>query len=319
MRLNFRRVELDWNRAWPIVDWNDRGPTIYDWTWSPNLVYNMHTAESWGRVILSDRTVLQGSDPLLDKAFPFVEPPQKKMAPQPGRMVLIKGGTYPVGPDPSDPKESPEGTVSVQDFFIDCYEVTIGEYIAFLNSGEQDRFYEFDMGNPDFCGIVKRSDGRYVAVPGKELYPVTLVKYEGAEAYAAWAGKRLPTEFEWEIAARGGSGRRYPWGNSAPDASHANFDYMAGHPTPVGSYEQGKTPEGVYDLCGNVWEMCSDTWKPYAWRGASGEPRTSGRIIRGGSWVTPPLNLSASYRNGNKGEWSAMVGFRCARDGKAKR
>ncbi len=111
-------------------------------------------------------------------------------------MVNIKGGTFTIGPDDTDPESSPQGEVTVDDFFIDRYEVTIGEFTRFLNETGEHGYYETDMANPDFCGIVKNGNGSYSVVLGKELYPVVLLNIEAAKAYAERSGKRLPTEFE---------------------------------------------------------------------------------------------------------------------------
>jgi formylglycine-generating enzyme required for sulfatase activity len=313
-RLNFSRVEHPWPKTWPVIDWENRGGPCWDWTWSPNLVYNMHSCESWGRVVLSGSTVLQTADVSSDTAFPVAEPPNPKRKPVPGEMVKIRGGTYAIGPDETDPVDSPAGTVTVKSFLIDRYEATIAEYVRFLNESGGAKYYEEDMADPDFCGVVKTKDGSFAAVPGKEMYPIVLVKLEAARAYAAWAGKRLPTEFEWEIAAAGIEKRKYPWGNEPPDGSRANYDSMVGHPSPAGSYERGKTPEGVYDMAGNVWELVEGSWTPYAWKGPSATPRTGEPLMRGGSWMTPPTNIAAAYRNTIKGAFSPMYGFRCARD-----
>lgn len=313
-RLNFSRVEHPWPRTWPVIDWENRGGPCWDWTWSPNLVYNMHSCESWGKVILSDRSVLHAADSDYKKTFPFTKPPNSQRKPALGEMVKIQGGTYTIGPDETDPEDSPSGTVTVKNFFINRYEVTISEFVRFLNESGGKQYYEEDMANPDFCGVVKTKDGAFAAVPGKEYYPIVLMKLGAAQAYASWAGKRLPTEFEWEIAARGIAGRKYPWGNEPPDASRSNYDSMVGHSSPVGSYESGKTPDGIYDMSGNVWEIVEGSWEAYPWKGDSNKPRTSDQLIRGGSWISPPANITATYRNTTKGAFAPMYGFRCAKD-----
>ena len=314
-RVNFSRVQHPWpDDIWPIEDWNNRGGPCWDWTWSQNLVYNMHSCESWGRIIMSTRTVLQATDTELENSFSFVEPPQPKRRLRAGEMVRIKGGKYSIGPDETDSASSPAGEIVLNDFYIDSYEVTIGEYTAFLNDVNNVNFYSVDMANPDFCGIVCNPDSSYSVVPGKDMYPIVFVTAEAAKAYASWCGKRLPTEFECEAAARGKDGRTYPWGEDTPNASRANYDYMVGHPTPVGSYDAGRSPEGVYDLAGNAWEIVEGNWAAYPWSGITTKPRTSAPLIRGGSWVTPSPNISATYRNAMKGTRAPMYGFRCARN-----
>ena len=313
LRVNFSRVQHPWPRdIWPTTDWTNRGGPAWDWTWSPNLVYNMHVCETWGRLILSDRLVAQAPDLHLEAAFAFVAPPPPTEA-TPGDVVRIRGGSYTIGPDGTDSGASPQGTVTVADFRIDLYEVTIGQYVAFLNdTGEEGRYHD-DMADPDLCGIVLVDGGGYAAVSGKERHPVVFVDQEDARAFSRWAGKRLPTEHEWEIAARGVEARRFPWGASEPDDWRANFDFRVGHTTPVGSYPRGVTPEGVHDLAGNVWELVEGSWAAYPWSAATDAPRTSGPLMRGGAWGTPGSNLSSTYRDAWKGH-GAMVGFRCAMD-----
>jgi serine/threonine-protein kinase len=275
----------------------------------------MHVPECWGRVILSDRSVFGYKDEALERSFPFSSPPKPPKKMRIGDMVRIRSGEYTVGPDATDPEDSPSGTVTVKDFYIDRCEVTIAEFARFLNAGGNDAHYMEDMADPDFCGIVKKDAGRYEVVSGKENYPVVYMRPESAEAYAAWAGKRLPTEYEWEIAARGSAGRLYPWGNEPPDSTRANYDFNIGHPTPVGSYERGKTPDGIYDMCGNVWELCQGNWDSYPW-GTKIDGMPEGRQnMRGGAWTTPPANIASTYRSAMKySGWAAMIGFRCAKD-----
>jgi formylglycine-generating enzyme required for sulfatase activity len=312
--VSFSRVEDWFKKEWPMTDW--RPVEGVDWLWTPMLTYRAHVTEAFGHVILSGRTVLQPKDRALEGMFPFLDPPLPPKNSKLGSMVRIRGGTFAVGPDDEDPTgASPRGSVTVKDFFMDCYEVTIGEYAKFLNAGGHDAFWWQDMADPDWCGIVKRSDGRYEVAPGKELYPVTLVKLDGAKAYAAWVGKRLPTEYEWEIAARGGGERLYPWGNEPPDPSRANYDYHVGHAVSVGSYPKGRTPEGLYDMAGNVNEMIDAVWSEYPWG-----TQIEGNVIvcpvaRGGAWTAPPFKLKATHRDTVKSHYMApFVGFRCAKD-----
>jgi formylglycine-generating enzyme required for sulfatase activity len=312
MRLNVSRVQHTWPRVFPIVDWTDRGPASYDWTWSQQLVYNMHCVETWGRVLLSQRRVTQAPDPDLVEAFPFVATPPAPHTVEPGEMVRVAAGSYPVGPDETDPEASPAGQVHLSAFDIDRYPVTVGQYARFLNAGGGDEHWRADMEHPDLCGI-RRDGQRFVVVDGRDLYPMTLVAIEDARAWASWAGKRLPTEVEWEAAARGKEGRRFPWGDDSLSDERANYDFRVGHPTIIGSYEAGQTPEGIHDLAGNVWELCDERWRPYEWQGPAPDPWTAGWVTRGGSWVTPAANMAASYRGAHKGI-CGMAGFRCVRD-----
>ena len=284
------------------------------------LTYRAHITEAFGRLIMSERTVIQSKDWELENAFPFIDPPEPPKKPKVGSMVKIKGGTYVIGPDDEDPSGgSPAGEVTVEDFYIDRYEVTIDEYAEFLNAGGHDEFYWEDMTDPDWCGIVKVSDGNYKVYPGKELYPVCLVMIEGAKAFAEWAGKRLPNEYEWEIAARGKEGRLYPWGNELPDVTRANYDYHVGHTVPVGSYPEGKTPEGVYDMAGNVNEMIDKKWEEYPWgqKRQDADKPCINPLCRGGAWTGHKNMLKATYRDVVKSHYMApLVGFRCAKDAK---
>ncbi len=316
MRVNFSRVQFNIREEWPPTDFRPvRG---VDWLWSPMLTYRAHITEAFGRVIMSERTVTEYPDPALETAFPFIDPPPPPRRVRPGDMVRIEGGVYTIGPDDADPSgASPAGEVTVDDFHIDRYEVTIGEYADFLNAGGHDDFWWEDMADPDWCGIIRKGDGDYRVAPGKEHHPVCVVKIEGAKAYAAWAGKRLPTEFEWEIAARGREGRRYPWGGEPVDDTRANYGYRIGHTVPVGSYPDGATPEGVFDMAGNVNEMIDAKWAEYPWgtvRPDSQKPCVN-PLCRGGAWTAPAVNLAATYRDVVKSHFMApLVGFRCARD-----
>jgi formylglycine-generating enzyme required for sulfatase activity len=135
---------------------------------------------------------------------------------------------------------------------------------------------------------------------------VTGVTWHDAASYCRWARGRLPTEAEWEWAARGLDRRKYPWGFEEPNATRANYaDGGPGHPTPVGLYPLGATPEGICDLAGNVWEWTTDWY----------DGNETLRVLRGGSWGLNPRNLRCAYRVKNPpSDRSGYLGFRCVWD-----
>lgn len=148
-------------------------------------------------------------------------------------------------------------------------------------------------------------------------YPVVYVDWNMAKAYCEWRNARLPNEAEWEKAARGLNGRTYPWGEGI-DVSFANYAPSMGDTTPVGSYEKGKSPYGVYDMAGNVSEWVSSLYKPYPYSSTDGREDTiisDRRSLRGGSWQ----HFSSDVRSADR-DWdyqdgvSYNYGFRCARD-----
>jgi formylglycine-generating enzyme required for sulfatase activity len=146
--------------------------------------------------------------------------------------------------------------------------------------------------------------------------PVVGVSWFEAAAYCAWAGSRLPTEAEWERVARGPKGSKYPWGDEPPlDHSRANYASAIGHPTPVGLFPEGNSPETICDLLGNVWEWCSDSCSAYQESPQSnpvGPKKGEVKIVRGGSWSSNRRDVWASvlsgYERTNRG---SNMGFRC--------
>ena len=147
--------------------------------------------------------------------------------------------------------------------------------------------------------------------------PVVCVSWLEAAAYAQWAGCRLPTEAQWERAARGPEGHPYPWGDAKPDTSLLNYRESKVHcATPVGIYPAGATPDGILDMAGNVWEWCGDWYEEYTeTRPTSGNPKgpTSGssRVLQGGAWNSDPWRCRGAFRrHDDPGVRLGVIGFR---------
>jgi formylglycine-generating enzyme required for sulfatase activity len=155
--------------------------------------------------------------------------------------------------------------------------------------------------------------------PGKENHPVVNVSWKDAQTFCAWAGVRLPTEAEWEKAARGTDGRKYPWGNEPPTEELCNFNSNVGDTTPIGSYPKGASPYGVLDMAGNVWEWVND-WYDEKYYSVSPSVNPQGpasgtrRVLRGGSWFNGDGNVRSARRSiFDPDVWINFVGFRCVR------
>ncbi len=230
-------------------------------------------------------------------------------------MVLIPAGEFAMGGSDGQDDEKPSCRVYLNAYYIDKYEVTNAQYRKFMKAtGRKEPRYW--------------NDSKY----NKSSHPVVGVSWHDAVAYAKWAGKRLPTEAEWEKAARGTDGRKYPWGNSW-DGSKLNFadkntsyswrdktvDDGYQYAAPVGSYEDGKSPYGCYDMSGNVWEWCADWYsKDYYMRSLDKNPKgpSSGksRVLRGGSWVRNEGNVRCANRSLDYPFTQSYAGgFRCAK------
>jgi len=313
-RIDFPRVEY-------IFDYESKklqkkpGTRSHNWVWSPPLVVNNHWIEALGFMRFSSLTVGAQNDTevtlQLHKPFLKVNLSKRKKV-EPGSMVLIPAGEFTRGPDPTDEETSPAQKVRVDAFYIDKYEVTTAEYTAFLNAVKDDKHYYRHMAHYD-CGIIKDSGGTYSVTPGREEYPVVYMLAEDADAYAEWAGKRLPTESEWERACRFDDSRPYAWGQNL-DPVLANFNYHYGGPLPVGSFPKGKTAKGIFDMTGNAWEICVNDTTQY--RSISDETWPNAKYLyRGGSWATPPKMVHAGVRQVGI-QRTPFIGFRCARDGK---
>jgi formylglycine-generating enzyme required for sulfatase activity len=190
--------------------------------------------------------------------------------------------------------------VTVKPFFLDIYEVTNEDYAKFVKATNH-------VAPPGW------TNGNYPA--GAQRHPVTGVTWNDAAAYAKWAGKRLPTEEEWEFAARGTDGRRYPWGN-VWSAGLANAERPSGGVVEVGRY-QGQSPFGVFDMAGNAWEWTDSNLTAYKkGQPLPNKPPGDLRVIRGGSYIEDMDEATTTYRRGYpvSGAGYDKTGFRCAKD-----
>jgi formylglycine-generating enzyme required for sulfatase activity len=233
-------------------------------------------------------------------------------------MVYVIGGEFQMGGDEGADNEAPAHSIRVEPFYIDRYPVTNEEYKRFIDA----------TGHPVPCYSAEWAEPRdYNWDPekrtppeGKEKHPVVLVSWEDARAYAAWAGKRLPTEAEWERAARGTDGRRWPWGNEFIENLCNTKETNINSTSPVGHYSpEGDSPEGCGDMVGNVWEWTSSLFRPYPYDandGRESQEADGWRVLRGGSWRNDLDRARCTARLDGDFLFFNNVGFRCAASAK---
>jgi len=255
--------------------------------------------------------------------------------------VWVPPGPFVMGTD-DDPwaydNEQPAHVVDLDGYWIDAAPVTNGQYLAFMADGGYERpelwtpegwawCREASLAHPEFWSPdggrwSLRRFGRGSEVRAEE--PVEHVCWYEADAYARWAGKRLPSEAEWEKAASwspDGRKRRYPWGDAAPTPRRANLDQRLRGPAPVGAYPGGVSAYGCHQLVGDVWEWTASEFATYPrfeafpYREYSEVFSGSGyRVLRGGSWATSPLTVRTTFRNWDHPiRRQIFAGFRCAR------
>lgn len=229
----------------------------------------------------------------------------------PQEMVVVPAATITYRLTANDefvpyPSEDRDVTVKIDSFLIDKYPVTNEEYLRFIR---ETRYIPDDTTN-----YLKHWESG-MPVSGQERYPVVYVSLEDARAYAAWAGKRLPEESEWQLAAQGTDGRQWPWGNEF-HATKCNNGF--GRPTPVDAFPKGESPYGVADLVGNIWQMTGDVYCDGAYyfniiRGGSYfKPESSWWYVQGGPQPLTATQIQLLVSPGY--DRSATLGFRCVKD-----
>lgn len=238
--------------------------------------------------------------------------------------ILVPAGEFEMGAegDPADPDEAPKHKVTLDAFYIGKYEVTNRRYQAFVKAtdhrvpeNEEDAKYNMWKGQ--------------AVLDGASELPVIHVSWDDAAAYCKWAGGRLPTEAEWEKAARGTDGRTYPWGNDPVTGNRSNYGiegvtFWEGPSTLAkkDQYDFGKSPYGAYEMAGNVWEWVQDWYdegyyKSSPGKNPKGPSEGQARVIRGGSWREKPDKLRSTNRGKQNPEDRRLyIGIRCAKDAK---
>ena len=234
----------------------------------------------------------------------------EQLAVAPPGMVLVPAGEFTMGDD-SDPKARPSRRVKVpKPFYIDLTEVTVAAYAKCTATRDcsETSVHGPSVKPEDAEKHAAKCNARY---PERSEHPINCVDRTQAQSYCAWRDKRLPTEIEWEYAARGSDGRTYPWGNEAPGCERATVSgCVKAKPDragtqPVATYAAAKSPFELLDSAGNVWEWASGSW--------DGDVQVG--VLRGGSWDFGPAQLKASSRlrfpvlDGH-----VSTGFRCAQD-----
>lgn len=229
-------------------------------------------------------------------------------------MVLIPAGSFLYGEQEDskngDNNETLQRIIHLPAFYIDLYPVTNRQFCQFLNESRPEvtdlnRWIYLDgKSETEKCRILQsQTHNNYEVERDYEEYPVIYVTWHGAAAYARWAGKRLPSEQEWEKAARGSDGLIYPWGNTFEKGYCNSSESGLLHTSKVTEFPQGKSPYGCWDMAGNVFE----------WTNSIARDRGNKYALRGGSWFSDSYNCRCAFRNESQPNFmNAYIGFRCA-------
>jgi serine/threonine protein kinase len=262
---------------------------------SPSLLDVLHKAlreerdQRWPTAMAFQEALEHAFDSSYNRSVERIEIQGRSEAVSTEEMIYQEGGHFLMGGNAVQ-HEAPEREEVAAPFWIDAHPVTNGEYAAFLEAtGLAAPKYAIDdlYNGPD--------------------QPVVGVNWNEARAYAEWAGKQLPTEVQWEYAARGKENRLYPWGNAQPDTTRCNFQDYLGMPSMISMHEEGATPEGVCDMAGNVYEWSIDDFAP-----SESPDAVLRKTVRGGCWSSHASKLRCTTRHGLFPETKTnTVGFRC--------
>ena len=235
-------------------------------------------------------------------------------------MARISGGSFVMGSNNGSDDEKPPHSVFVKSFLMDILPVSNADFAQFLNSqGLQNQRGESFYDHQDSDAKIHQRNSVWQADLHYGLHAANEVSWVGARDYCAWLNKRLPTEAEWEKAARGIDGRKYPWGSAAPNTKLALFGAPYNSSAPVDAFPEGASPYGILDMAGNQWEWVSSIYQPYPYKVDDGrENQNAGpvRSTRGGGHDSSAEEISTTQRgrflSRNPKAGHHNIGFRCA-------
>lgn len=282
------------------------------YVWKPFLERNLFPTPTSQ---ITTETVTLSSTPVMTFTSTSTPLPSEITDAKGAQMVLVPAGNFIMGSNTGGSDEQPVHTVYINSFYIDKYEVTNFLYKACVTA---------EICNPPKDTTSSFTRSSYYGNLKFDNYPVIYVDWNMAKTYCEWRGARLPTEAEWEKAARGTDGRTYPWGNERLDCSRANYAACGQNTKAVGSYEGGRSPYGVYDMVGNVIEWVNDWYSPTYYQSSPssnplGPDLGQYHVLRGGSWnyaegiIGAALQASARYFYYDPAYHNFDTGFRCSR------
>jgi len=260
---------------------------------------------------------------LIDEITRILDRTEPSPPPDVSEMILIPDGEFIMGSD-KYLNEKPQQKIYLDRYYFDRFLVTNRKFREFIDAtGYQTDSEKAGYGSVRFGYRWKkvpaanwRSPDGHTFIEGKDDHPVTQISFNDALAFCEWKGKDLPTEAQWEKAARGAEGNEYPWGNSEPDDTLANFDDIIGTTTAVDQYEKGKSVYGVYDMAGNVNQWCKDFYSTAEreLKNPTGPVGGKEHVVKGGSFIEGVDNLRSAHRDRYESDYSSyLFGFRCAK------